>query len=220
MIEKGTSKVLKPSLLVVDDEEVMRDAIARFYGASYTVETAISVETALDLIRTRTDFAGAILDLGLGDGSGFDVLSELRKRGARYPVLVLTGHFVEKNAAESLLLGAEFLPKPPGSAHLDAFALRMRRYYLMTNEGRAEFIRRWGTEYQLTPRQVQTLELAIADASREEIAKSLGVGTETVKTHVKKILKKSRNVAFKGESFSDLLRHLKQEVQREADRVL
>src|SRR5688572_11898293 len=68
----------KPMLLVVDDDEVVQHALSRFYEPSCAVTCAETIAGAISLIRSGQSVAGAVIDVRLPDGSGFDVLEALR----------------------------------------------------------------------------------------------------------------------------------------------
>jgi DNA-binding NarL/FixJ family response regulator len=205
----------KPMLLVVEDDEVVQHALTRFYGSSCSVTCVETRSSALSLIHSGPSVAGAVIDVRLPDGSGLDVLQHLREANSQCPVLILTAYFEREHAARAQLFGAEFLPKPPGTEHLDAFAARLRRYYGSTAEGQSEFIERYAREHGLTSRQVQVLTYAIADMPRHEMARCLDIDIETVKSHIKIILKKSGGIT----SFTELIRMLRRQMHEEARRT-
>ncbi|AAS94624.1 response regulator [Nitratidesulfovibrio vulgaris] len=101
------------SLLLIDDEDgflaVMR---RRFERRGYDVATAGSGAEALRLLRERR-FEAAVLDLKMGDMDGFELLRIFRRMAPEMPVVMLTGHGGETEAAEGLRLGAAgYLLKP------------------------------------------------------------------------------------------------------------
>ena len=78
------------SLLVVDDEPFLRDAVAaslRFLG--FEVTTAETGDDALRLARGRP-FDLVVLDVMLPDTDGFEVVRRLRQDGCGVPVIFLT----------------------------------------------------------------------------------------------------------------------------------
>lgn len=96
-------------LLLEDDLSLGETILERLEKDSYKVSWAKSIASAQSLIKERA-FDLLILDVGLPDGSGFDLAEELQ---GRYPLLFLTA----LNDAESRLrgyeLGAnEYIPKP------------------------------------------------------------------------------------------------------------
>jgi hypothetical protein len=81
------------NLLVVEDDDVARASIVELIGNDDVHVTAVATgQEALDAVERQT-FDCMVLDLGLSDMSGFDLLEELRTRGSllQVPVIVYTG---------------------------------------------------------------------------------------------------------------------------------
>ena len=101
------------SLLVVDDEPDLRTLYElTLLREGYEVETAGSVEEALQMLRERA-YSAVITDMRLPDGSGIDVLSSLETGGRREKAIVITAYGSAENAVEALKAGAfDYLTKP------------------------------------------------------------------------------------------------------------
>jgi DNA-binding response OmpR family regulator len=99
-------------VLVVDDEHAIRAAVHRALEAEgFRVHEAINGRDALTEARSRPPDA-IILDLGLPDVAGIDVLRELRAMST-VPVLVLSGRSDEIDRVTALELGADdYVVKP------------------------------------------------------------------------------------------------------------
>ncbi|HET6165818.1 MAG TPA: response regulator transcription factor [Marmoricola sp.] len=107
-------------VLVVDDEVPMRRALQIGLKAhGYDVLIAADARTALDACREDAPDL-VLLDLGLPDRSGFDVLRELR-RWSEIPVIVVSARHGSTDKVEALDLGADdYVTKPFGMAELMA----------------------------------------------------------------------------------------------------
>ncbi|MBM4267699.1 MAG: response regulator [Deltaproteobacteria bacterium] len=111
-------------LLVVDDDEVLRERLARaLRDRGLDVRTAGDVEEAL----ARAEAAPpelALVDLRLPGRSGLDLVRELRSRFPDVRIVVLTGYGSIANAVEAMRLGAtHYLSKPADADEiLAAFA--------------------------------------------------------------------------------------------------
>lgn len=112
--------------MVIEDDRVIRTVLGHQLGrAGYLAFFAATVaEARVRLRNTEVDLI--LLDLGLPDGSGLDLLDELRDDEdlARIPVVILTGGDPAEVKAPSLRRGAQlFLRKPAREpAMLDAIA--------------------------------------------------------------------------------------------------
>jgi two-component system response regulator AtoC len=108
---------MKPTVLVVDDEEKLRRVVElQLKTAGFEVEQAGSAEDALKL----ADRADVILtDLRLPGISGLELLANLRRQDSHTPVIVMTAFGSIETAVEAMKAGAvDFLPKPFSLDHL------------------------------------------------------------------------------------------------------
>jgi two-component system response regulator PilR (NtrC family) len=118
-------------VLVVDDEEVMRDVLGRVLAqAGYDVSFAETGPQALDLAR-RGAYAAAILDVMLPEVSGLEVLEELKKHDPEMVILMVTAYASMEMAIDAIKKGAfYFVPKPFDNQqllHILASGLLQRR---------------------------------------------------------------------------------------------
>jgi CheY-like chemotaxis protein len=99
--------------LLVEDHGVTARMIQMVLSArGHKVEMAGDVATALDL-ATRCTFDLLLSDLGLPDGSGHDLIRELRAKGYDFPGIALTGYGQEDDIQRSYEAGfAAHLIKP------------------------------------------------------------------------------------------------------------
>ena len=101
------------TLLIVEDEERVASFLEKgLRGHGYDVEWACCGRDALRRAE-RPDISFVILDLGLPDLDGLDVLEGLRARGSTVPVLVLSARGGVHDKVKGLDLGADdYLGKP------------------------------------------------------------------------------------------------------------
>ena len=120
---------MKASILIVEDERglviTLRDRLTR---EGYAVETAAEPETALALVAERR-FDLVLLDLMLRGGSGLDVCNQMRARGSKTPVIMLTARSTVTDKVVGLKMGADdYLTKPFEMAELLArIEVQLRR---------------------------------------------------------------------------------------------
>lgn len=100
-------------LLIVDDEEAIRNALKRFLaGRGYQVVTAGTGAEALDAVR-RHKLAGILLDVRLPDANGVDLVPQLLEQEPHAAILMLTAVNDAASATLCMQRGAmDYLTKP------------------------------------------------------------------------------------------------------------
>jgi two-component system response regulator AtoC len=100
-------------LLVVDDEEVIRDLLREtFLRKGYTVTTASHGKEALTKLN-KEDFNLVVTDIRLPDISGMKILSESKKKYPDMGVIMITAYGSIKNAVKAMKQGAfDYITKP------------------------------------------------------------------------------------------------------------
>ena len=102
-----------PSLLLVDDDDIFVNRLARAMERRGFVPTvALSVADALTAVKAAPA-AYAVVDLRLEDGSGLDVVEALRDARADARIIVLTGYGAIATAVAAVKAGAvDYLQQP------------------------------------------------------------------------------------------------------------
>jgi DNA-binding response OmpR family regulator len=100
-------------VLIVEDERKVGQFVERALAEqSYTVQLVRSCAEARDALA-ESAFDAVILDLGLPDGDGLELLREWRAAGFNEPVLILSARDAVEDRIRGLNLGADdYLPKP------------------------------------------------------------------------------------------------------------
>lgn len=102
-------------ILVVDDDEVVLMLVqAQLRRNGHQVITAMSAQEALNSVTEKGAPDVVVLDVGLPDMDGLDLLQSLRDH-LELPDLAgifLTGHIEEENVEAGRALGATYLTKP------------------------------------------------------------------------------------------------------------
>jgi CheY-like chemotaxis protein len=101
------------SILVVEDEEIMRDSLVDWFSSEgRTVHAAVDGEQALAEYQLE-NYDAMIIDLKLPGRDGLDVLAEVRKRNPKARVVIVTAYPSYETAVEAMRRGAiDYLPKP------------------------------------------------------------------------------------------------------------
>lgn len=100
-------------LLYAEDEQAMSEAVTDILTYhKYIVDAVYNGKDALDYALADS-YDGMILDIMMPEMSGIEVLRELRKKGCRTPILLLTAKSQVEDKIEGLDAGADdYLPKP------------------------------------------------------------------------------------------------------------
>jgi len=168
-------------VLIVDDEPQIRRFLKTSLSAqNYEVIEALDGAEALKLAhREKPDLM--ILDLGLPDIDGFEVIRRLRAAGVHtLPVIVLSARSDEHGKVEALDLGADdYITKPFGMEELTArvrAALRHRLHVqgvaaaLVTGDLRIDLVQRLisraGEPIKLSPKEFDILRLLATHAGK------------------------------------------------------
>jgi DNA-binding NtrC family response regulator len=108
-----------PRVLIVEDHEVTLDALTLlFEKEGFVVHGAGSLAAAATILSEELPSI-AVLDIGLPDGNGLQLLATLKAKDPKVPVIVVTASDEERFAREAVKLGAfSFIHKPYGFAAL------------------------------------------------------------------------------------------------------
>jgi two-component system, OmpR family, KDP operon response regulator KdpE len=166
-------------VLVVDDEPPIRKLLRMGLTAhGYHILEAPNAKTALELLAETPDLI--ILDLGLPDAQGHEILKTIRARDERVPIVVLSSRSDESGKVQALDLGADdYVTKPFG---MDELLARMRaalRHQLQTQGERPVFrvgdlsvdlVRRivkvGDREVKLSPKEYDLLRVLVQHAGK------------------------------------------------------
>lgn len=114
------------SVMVVDDEPGIRTALrANFLRHGWRVEAASSVREALRNLEGK-DFDLVVTDICMPDGSGMEVMREVRQSSPSTAVILLTAHGSVPDAVSAMRDGAlDYLTKPISFEHLQSTAAQV-----------------------------------------------------------------------------------------------
>jgi two-component system KDP operon response regulator KdpE len=168
------------TILIVDDEPPIRRLLrTSLVSQGFQVSEAADGRDALaEVGRSRPDLV--VLDLGLPDMDGTEVIRTLRDGGNAVPILVLSSRADEKGKVEALDLGADdYVTKPFGTAELFARIRAALRHRLQqqgeqpifrSGDLEADLVRRVvrvrGEEVKLTPKEYDILRMLVAHAGK------------------------------------------------------
>jgi DNA-binding response OmpR family regulator len=95
-----------PHILMVDDEAAIRELYTLYlHTQGFEVTTASSAVEALDAVYAHR-FDLAILDVGLGDSNGMDLIEPMKVAQPTLPIAIYTGRMEQQIRKEALARGA------------------------------------------------------------------------------------------------------------------
>jgi excisionase family DNA binding protein len=111
--ERQNSGGERPRILVVDDEQAVRDLLSKTLTmADYDVDSADDGPSAIEKMRA-VEYDLLITDLKMPGMDGLSVIREARKLAADLRVIIITGYSTEASAIEAINLGVSgYLTKP------------------------------------------------------------------------------------------------------------
>jgi two-component system KDP operon response regulator KdpE len=166
-------------VLVIDDEPPIRKLLRMGLGTQgYQVLDAPNAKTALELVEQTPDLI--ILDLGLPDMQGLELLRILRSRNEGVPIVVLSSRGDEAAKVQALDLGADdYVTKPFGMEELLARIRAALRHQLQVHGERPIFrvgdlsvdlVRRIvkvaDNDVKLSPKEYDLLRLLVQHAGK------------------------------------------------------
>jgi len=100
-------------ILVVEDDDNMREAISRLLDASGLENAVYASAESLLALSTAEDAGCVVSDIRLPGMSGLDLLAEIKAQGRWPPLILVTAHDEPRLREEAARLGAAaFLVKP------------------------------------------------------------------------------------------------------------
>jgi len=188
--------------MIIDDHPLFCDALSivlKMVAGIGTVETAETLQAALEQLSDGRVPDVILLDLNLPDVNGLDGLMRLRARVPRLPIIVVSSMSDNRMIAATLQAGASgFVPK---HSQRDVFqqafsAIESGRVYtpqsyiapgVQSREHEDDAVLRLSS---LTPQQARILRLICDGKLNKQIAFDLSIAETTVKAHVTAIMRK------------------------------
>ena len=117
---------MKPKILIVDDEKMLRDALAKWLRPSYDCLTAPDAAEAMKLVDANPDLALMITDVRMPGESGVDLLRQAKAANPNMACILLTAYGTVDLAVEAMKSGADdFFQKPV--TDMKSFELRVAK---------------------------------------------------------------------------------------------
>jgi two-component system NarL family response regulator len=180
-------------VLIVDDHPVVREGLRALLGTQSDMTVVGEAATGKEaLVRLKEDSPDIVLlDLMLPDANGPSVVEALLKERSMVKIILVSSFARDEDVRSTLEAGAKgYLLKGAPKEEIFAAIRRVFSGLPFVAQYAAERLAASTHMQKLTYRENQVLELIVAGRSNKEIARSLGVGEGTVKSHVHNVLEK------------------------------
>lgn len=181
----------QPIVHVVDDDESLRNAVARLLQAAGH-QVQIHASAGEFLLARPSDAPGCVvLDIRMPGPSGLDLQDAFQRQGEFLPVIFLTGHGDIPLSVRAMRMGAvDFLTKPVERGTL-LRAVQVALAQDAETRTARERLRRWRERFEtLTPREREVFEQVVIGKPNKQIAAELGTVERTVKAHRAQVMGK------------------------------
>jgi DNA-binding NarL/FixJ family response regulator len=182
-------------VLVVDDHPIVRDGISAIVDHQHDLDVVGQAANAAEAIALFESLAPdvTLVDLGLPDISGIELIAILRAKSAAARFIVLTANAGGSEIAQAMHAGAHayLFKNVPSEELLTAIrAVFGGGQYMSAAVGRVSD--EIAGRPDLTARELEVLKWIVRGHSNAQIAAEMGVVEETIKSHVKNIFVKLR----------------------------
>ena len=183
------SMTTKKLIVVVDDDAILSTSMTfMLEDAGFSTRSYGSSEELLE--SDWADHAACLLlDENLPGLCGVDALRQLKSAGIRVPVVMITGAGDVPTAVAAMKAGAfDFIEKP--ASDIEVLGAIERALKVASDGPALDQLHAKASQFiaQLTPRQLQILELIIAGHPNKIIASDLGISQRTVESHRAEIM--------------------------------
>jgi DNA-binding NarL/FixJ family response regulator len=192
-------------ILIVEDHASFRQTLAFVFDQEPGFEVVGQAGTLAEARRTMDGSEAdlGIIDLTLPDGEGTDLIEELREANPDFAALVLTASLERMEHARAVEAGAAGVLHK--SADVDAILDATRRVgegdtllsdeelislLRLAGQNREEEVEARASIEQITPREMEVLQMLAEGLSNKEIAAGLHMSVDTERTHMMNILNK------------------------------
>ncbi len=178
------------AFLIVEPDQDTANVLSHLCRELRAPQVTRNLADARRALGMRSRWAGVIQELVLPDGSGLELLKEVRAKFPALPVLVLTSLTDPAAINRVHVLRAEYHCKPTRRRALRGFLQHAVALDRVRDVRVASIIDDFVHRFGLSPRESELLAAAVAGTARKTLADELGTTENTLKTQVRQLLRK------------------------------
>lgn len=198
------SQLLPRRILIVEDNPLFHQQIQRAIeklGIGGSLHICQSGGEAFELLeKPKLGLDLALIDLGLPDMSGIDVIHRIRRSFPNLPIMVISVVTAERSVLAAIRAGARGYILKGDSEELVSQAISqvlMGNYPITPSLAHALFKlagapsdQVGSISFKLSPRELETLQLISKGHTYEEVGRLMGVAITTVQTNIRNLYRK------------------------------
>lgn len=191
------------SILIVEDNPVFIKQLDQAITELGVLNRSICEtgnEALLQLAQASMKFDVALVDLGLPDIDGVKIVAAIRERFPEIPIMVITVVSSEKSLLAAIRSGANgYILKSDTSMSIKQAVSEVLsgNYPISPSLARTLFklagspaLGTKANQYNLTPRELETLKHIAAGQTYEQVAELMGISVNTIQTNIRSLYKK------------------------------
>lgn len=125
---------MKPSVLIIDDEQAICASLSFALEDDYYIETTTNPSEGIQIIENKS-IDIVLLDLRIGSYNGIDVLENIKQQAPSTTVIMMTAYASIESSIDAIKKGAYYyIEKPINMEELHLLLMRAVEYQQMTNE--------------------------------------------------------------------------------------
>ncbi len=104
---------MKPSVLIVENERIIRESLSKALSGDYITYQAFNGKEAIDLIKWHDDIKVVLTDLMMPGMGGIELTEKLRDQGRDVIIIMMTAVPGEETEHDAMIKGADFFLSKP-----------------------------------------------------------------------------------------------------------
>lgn len=113
-----------PTILIVDDDAVVRGILLDLFSESYECNTASTAEEAFEFLEIE-NYDAVLTDIAMPGFNGIELLKRVQQKNSKTPVILISGKGSEEDSRSLLQMGAfAYVTKPFSLEHVEELVQR------------------------------------------------------------------------------------------------